>query len=427
MNGNGPQPPDPADVEQLLKMARASREAKRLLDAEDRQPIRLVPASEVRKREPPPFLVDGLIPAGPSIGVFFGETGTYKSFLVLNLLLCAGALSAAFLGHMVNGTGWGIYVMGEGQYDAGLRLDAAVTAHPGFTDEHLAYIEQPFPLSDEDAVDEVIARCRELAQESGLPVLLVVFDSFADFYGAGDSENSSTDMQRLIAGMKRIAAELGCVVMANAHTGHGGKDEDGEDKPPPTRLRGSSRFRQAWDFELMATGLTLVPTKNRYGPLADAMPYKMDAAGGSLVLSAEPGLAAGARTADDPPFPYPCPPASFSKVVKALSRTPGMTQAAICDAAKVRRAHVQIALLMGEAIGLLANTGTKSRPAWARSGPLADWLDAVSSGRDWPPQTAAQQQGFREHRQAHAEWLASGRGAIPKQSFDEYLRGSGSS
>ena len=254
----------------------------------------------------------------------------------------------------------------------------------------------------------------------------MVFDSLADFYGAGDSENSSTDMQRLIAGMKRIGAALGCVVMASAHTGHGGKDEDGNDRPPPARLRGSSRFRQAWDFELMATGATLVPTKNRYGPLADAMPYRMEKAGGTLVLSAEPGLAAGAP-ADDPPFPYPCPPASFGKIVAAVSATPGMTQAAICDAAKIRRAHVQIALLKGQAIGLLANTGTKSRPAWARGGPLADWLDIESSGREWPQQTGGQLQGFREHQQAHAEWLATGQGAVPKQPFDEHLRGSGSS
>ena len=208
------------------------REARRRLDARGREPVRLVPAADVRGRPVPPYLVEGLIPAAPSIGVLFGESGAYKSFLVLNLLLCAGATSAAFLGHAVNGTGWGVYVMGEGQGDAGQRLDAAVTAQPGFTDERLCYIEQPFPLSDEQAVDEVIARCRELAAGSGTPVLLVVFDSLADFYGAGDSENSSTDMQRLIAGMKRIGAALGCVVMASAHTGHGGKDEDGNDRPP---------------------------------------------------------------------------------------------------------------------------------------------------------------------------------------------------
>jgi AAA domain len=137
----------------------------------------------------------------------------------------------------------------------------------------------------------VIARCRDLAAGSGTPVLLVVFDSFADFYGAGDSENSSTDMQRLIASMKRIAAALGCVVMANAHTGHGGKDEDGNDKPPPARLRGSSRFKQAWDFELMATGRALVPTKNRYGPLAPPVPYAMESRDGTLVLAAEAAAA----------------------------------------------------------------------------------------------------------------------------------------
>ena len=276
------------------------REALRRLDARGREPVRLVPAAEVRRRERRPDLVEGLIPAAPSIGVLFGESGAYKSFVVLNLLLCTGAVPAAFLGHMVNASGWGVYVMGEGQGDAGQRLDAAVKAHPGFADERLCYIEQPFPLSDEQAVDEVIARCRELADRSGIPVVLVVFDSLADFYGAGDSENSSTDMQRLIAGMKRISAALGCVVMANAHTGHGGRDEDGNDKPPPQRLRGSSRFKQAWDFELMATGRALVPTKNRYGPLAAAVPYQMESRDGTLVLAAE---AAAAEAADGEGWP----------------------------------------------------------------------------------------------------------------------------
>ena len=349
------------------------RDARRQVDAEARQPVALVAASVVRQRQPPPYLVEGLIPAAPSIGVFFGESGTYKSFLVLNLLLCAGADGAWFLGHAVTGGGLGIYVMGEGQYDAGLRLDAATGAADGFTDEHLAYIEQAFPLSDESAVDELIAAALALAAERGRPVLLVVFDSFADFYGAGDSENSNTDMQRLIASMKRISAALGCVVMANAHTGHGGVDEDGNEKPPPTRLRGASRFRQAWDFELMATGSALVPTKNRYGPKAGVMEYTMEQRGGSLVLAQR--AAAGSADSYEPPpqFPHPCPFDAWEKVAKAVSATPGMSLNQIAKVAKVRKEYAGLALMKSEQAAMMINTGTKASPKWAMGGGFYDW------------------------------------------------------
>lgn len=352
----------------------ANREASRLIDDRDRQPVTLVPASVVRQRQPPPYLVEGLIPAAPSIGVFFGESGTYKSFLLLNLLLCAGADGAAFLGHPVSGGGLGIYVMGEGQYDAGLRLDAATVAQDGFTDEHLCYVEQAFPLSDETAVDELIARCRALAQERGRPVALVAFDSFADFYGAADSENSNTDMQRLIASMKRIAVALGAVVMANAHTGHGGTDEDGNPLPPPARLRGASRFRQAWDFELMATGGSLAPTKNRYGPLAGAMRYEMRAAGGSLAVGQSAADAGGGEAYEPvPQFPHPCPWEAWLKVVVAVRATPGMSLTQIAKVAGVRKEHAGLALMRSAQAGMMINTGTKSSPKWEMGGGFNDW------------------------------------------------------
>jgi len=393
-----------ADVLERQQRQWADAEARRRNAAQGRQPIVLVPASEVRKRQPPPYLVEGLIPA-TGIGVFFGESGTYKSFLVLNLLLCTGSEHGAFfLGHMATGGGLGVYVMGEGQYDAGLRLEAALGAHLGYTDERLAYVEQAFPLSDEAAVSEVIERCRELASgcaeghqhnehcRQAVPVRLVVFDSFADFYGAEDSENSNTDMQRLIASMKRISAALGCVVMANAHTGHGGTDEEGSPLPPPTRLRGASRFRQAFDFELMATGTALIPTKNRYGPKAPAMRYAMVEAGGSLVLAMAPAEAPA--EAGPEPWPDPCPFEAWAKVADAICRTPGMSMNTIQRVTKVRREHVSLALLKGEQAGFFTNTGTKGSPKWKWGGGFADWCEKWStagsaSSLSGPPPMAA--------------------------------------
>jgi hypothetical protein len=376
-----------ADVLERQQRQWADAEARRRNAAQGRQPIVLVPAAEVRKRVPPPYLAEGLIPAA-GIGVFFGESGTYKSFLVLNLLLCAGSEHGAFfLGHMVTGGGLGVYVMGEGQYDAGLRLEAALGAHLGYTDERLAYVEQAFPLSDEAAVDEVIERCRELSAKTGVPVRLVVFDSFADFYGAEDSENSNTDMQRLIASMKRISAALGCVVMANAHTGHGGTDEEGSPLPPPARLRGASRFRQAFDFELMATGSALIPTKNRYGPKAPAMRYAMAEAGGSLVLAE--GAAQAAAEAGPEPWPHPCPFGAWVKVADAIGATPGMSMNTIQKVARVNREHVSLALLKGEEAGFFTNAGTKGSPKWKRGSGLADWCEKWS--------TAGSARRLREH------------------------------
>jgi hypothetical protein len=279
----------------------------------------------------------------------------------------------------VSGGGLGVYVLGEGQYDAGLRLDAAAGAQPGFTDEHLCYVEQAFPLSDEQAVDELIAAGLALVKERGRPVRLVVFDSFADFYGAADSENSNTDMQRLIASMKRISAALGCVVMANAHTGHGGTDEDGNEKPPPQRLRGASRFRQAWDFELMATGSALVPTKNRYGPKAGVMSYEMREAGGSLVLTQR--AAARAEDGYEPPpqWPHPCPFDAWVKVAAAVRETPGMSLNQIAKVAGVRKEYAGLALMRSQQAEMMINTGTKNSPKWAMGGGFYNWWMSAGS------------------------------------------------
>jgi hypothetical protein len=93
------------------------------------------------------------------------------------------------------------------------------------------------------------------------------------------------------------------VVAANAHTGHGGTDKDGNDKPPPDRLRGSSRFRQAWDFEWRATGFELRCTKNRYGPKFETVPYQIVPCNGSLVV--KQGASRGAAEDFEPGWPHP--------------------------------------------------------------------------------------------------------------------------
>lgn len=360
-----------AEAARLLPTELARIQLRREIAARGRQPIVMVPAAEVRKRKMPPFLVEGKIPAR-GIGVFFGESGQHKSFLKLHLLLCVSN-GRPFLGCQVNAPaaekGWAVYVLGEGQYDAGLRVDAACLVH-GFSDERLAYVEQPFPLGDESAVAEVIELCKALPG----PVRIIAFDSLADFYGGDDSENSSTDMQRLIGGMKRISAELSCVVAAVAHTGHGGKDADGEDKPAPARLRGSSRFRQAFDFEFMVEGGRMIATKERYAEKGEPIRFGMENSGGTLVISQATGGKPAA--AEEPCWPHPATEAQFGKIVAAIRQTPGMSMSAIARAAKVRKEDTAIVLLKLEEVSMVVND-SKTATGKYKPGPVyTEWLPA---------------------------------------------------
>ena len=181
-------------------------------EAEGRQPLALVPAAEVWEQPDLAYLVDGWIPQ-TGVGALFGETGTWKSFLALHLLLCV-VYRLGFLGQPVNRPGRGVYLLGEGQAGARRRLRSAIAdlaVQEKIAPAGLDYVMVPFPLSDERAVTEVVTVIRARAGTD--PVSLVVFDAAADFYGADDSEISATDMQRIIAACKRISRELGCFVL----------------------------------------------------------------------------------------------------------------------------------------------------------------------------------------------------------------------
>lgn len=158
----------------------------------------------------------------------------------------------------------------------------------------------------------------------------VWFDSQADFYG-DEEESSATGMQKVLAQMRRISAELGCTVITSGHTGHGPRDGDG-DELPMERQRGSSRFRQAWDFEIQATGTALVVKKEREAARLPPVPYRMVPRLDSLAVAA--GTAEGPG---EPVWPYPVTGDQVDRVVAAVTGTPGMSMSAVARAAKVRK------------------------------------------------------------------------------------------
>ena len=297
------------------------------------------------------------------IGSMFGQSGAYKSFLALDLMLCVNS-GTAFLDRPVKATGNCLYVMGEGQYDAGQRLGAALAVHPEPRHGQIGYIEQAFPLSDGQSVDEAIGIGRQLGN-----VRLVVFDSLADFYGAEDNESASGDMQRIVRGMRRVSEALGCAVMANAHSGHDQADAEGNPRSGD-RMRGSSRFRQAWDFEWKATGHLIICTKNRYGLKFPSVPYGVTPSGESLAISASPASAAH----EEPEWPHPITAHQLDRVVSAVWGTPGLSGNTVAAAAKVSRDATSIAITKAAEVGLIVNSGEVKRPKWSPNPAVQAWL-----------------------------------------------------
>ena len=278
-----------------IEQERIRREARRAVDAEEalerRQPVELISALDVWNEPDLTWLIDRWLPE-TGVGSLFGETGTWKTFLAVHLLLCV-TTGRTFLGRTVARPGRAVYCMGEGQAGARRRLRAAVT-DMGWTAPPigLGYVKAPFTLDEEAAVTELIGQIRQAA--GGQPVSLVLFDTVVDFYGPDIQENLAGDAQRIIAAAQRISRELGCFVLLIAHTGLAGE-----------RQRGTSRWKQAWDFEAQAErdkdkdgcGWVRV-TKVKEDEKGQGVPFRVVASAGSLAVRhghGDAGPVAGAQ------------------------------------------------------------------------------------------------------------------------------------
>jgi hypothetical protein len=80
-----------------------------------------------------------------------------------------------------------------------------------------------------------------------------------------------------------------------------------------------------------------------------------------------------------PLWPDPCPMSAWEKVCDVVGATPGLSAASIQKISKVRREHVQIALIKSEQAGIFTNTGSKSSPKWVFGGGFVDWISEIDA------------------------------------------------
>jgi len=178
------------------------------------------------------WAVKGLIPED-SMGMIFGASGTYKSFIAIDLAL-----------HMAHEMDWAgartkkgavAYVAAEGGAGIYRRLKAWHNQFGLVPDDSINICITPLLLS---AIEEVKAM-RVAIEALPQPPKLVVIDTLSQTF-SGD-ENSSTDIGDYLRMINtEIRAAFNCTVIVVHHTGHSAAE----------RPRGSSAITANLDFIL---------------------------------------------------------------------------------------------------------------------------------------------------------------------------------
>jgi hypothetical protein len=249
----------------------------------------------------PEFLVEGMIPL-TGTGFIWGESRWGKSLLTNGELALAIANGTKFFGrHTVQGSV--AICLGEGLYDAGVRKQARLAreqddrikiatqlgvehgdvraaqswldSQPAYTDEHLFYMTEPFVLPlDNGGVPTRSLRAAIDALKQIPNLALVILDALSDFTPSLSISNDAS-ANRTVQGMKVIARELDCVVLAVAHP-----TRDGSKMLGAGRLFNSADF--VWRMEpdgKTAAGYqaaTVSCEKSKYGPPWETFGYFID-------------------------------------------------------------------------------------------------------------------------------------------------------
>ncbi|MGE4445597.1 MAG: AAA family ATPase [Synergistaceae bacterium] len=201
---------------------------------------RIIRYNELQFKEPD-FLIDDILESGALVSVY-GATGSYKTYFVLDMLLCV-AKGIPFHNRAVKQAP-AIYVCAEGQSGIKSRIMAWCLGKGYDAEEDIPdfyYFGDPISLPEEENemisfIDEAIGQYKTSAPG------IVAFDTLARTF-TGD-ENSNTDMGAYIRAMDKIKAKYpGITVMLVHHTGHGDQ----------TRGRGASALKCALDVEIGVT------------------------------------------------------------------------------------------------------------------------------------------------------------------------------
>lgn len=273
----------------------------------------------------PTWLVPGIIPSFGT-GMIYGESGSYKSFVTLDMALC--------LAYGIPGQ-WNtppvqndvLFMAGEGPVATAKKRWPAWLEWQGISDResHRFLIKDRVPFyTDADAWEHVKADIAEL----GAKPSLIILDTLTRLI-TGLDENSAKDASMITNFMEQLSRYYECFVLAVHHTG---KDQS-------KGARGSSAFYANFDTvistKLKAGGAEFRVRKQKDADVSDEISYfAVKESGQSIVLERTGELADNSPKAKGSRYPW----ASVEEVVRVLESTGGTTSESIL-VAEISGAH----------------------------------------------------------------------------------------
>jgi len=273
----------------------------------------------------PTWLVPGILPSFGT-GMIYGESGSYKSFVALDMALCLaygipGQWNAPPVQNDV------LFMAGEGPVATAKKRWPAWLEWQGISDResHRFLIKDRVPFyTDSDAWEHVKADIAEL----GAKPSLIILDTLTRLI-TGLDENSAKDASMITNFMEQLSRYYECFVLAVHHTG---KDQN-------KGARGSSAFYANFDTvistKLKAGGAEFRVRKQKDADVSDEISYfAVKESGQSIVLERTGELADNSPKAKGSRYPW----ASVEEVVRVLESTGGTTSESIL-VAEIAGAH----------------------------------------------------------------------------------------
>ncbi len=286
--------PNPVTIGSVFMLAKAAGWAgssTAALHTQSRAPsqFRLLDRSAIMTQPPLRWRVKGLFPE-TGIGAIYGPSGSGKSFLGFDLGMSIAAGSKWF-GYRTTACAV-TYVILEAESGLRNRVQAWEAHNGTAVPSGFKAIAQPFQLAEAEQVEELGA----ILPQGGV----VIIDTL-NRAAPGLDENSSQDMGRILAGMKRLQEITGGLVLVVHHTG----------KDASKGLRGHSSLFAALDgaieVERSASGRRWSAAKVKDGEDGTAITFALHVvdlgndADGDPITSCAAGPDTGAIFRPNPP------------------------------------------------------------------------------------------------------------------------------
>ncbi len=175
--------------------------------------------------EPPPMLVEGLLPQG-QLAIAAGVFSSGKTFVIGDLAACV-MLGKPFAGHEVLRPGGVLWLAAEGANEVDARIKAAAQARSVDREpDALPFARQAFDvpkLTAADAEAQLVAHADAfkagLAERfTGTELVMMVIDTLGSAAGFVDG-NSSAEAQRVMDMLRRVNVATGALVLLVDHFG----------------------------------------------------------------------------------------------------------------------------------------------------------------------------------------------------------------